>query len=84
MSFRHSHVALSAALSVALLGLGGCVVGAGEGAVRPSPPAPLPEWKTGPATPGLVWLPGAWHWGGATYVWVPGHWESPPPAALGR
>jgi hypothetical protein len=60
-----------------------CVAGAPD-ATRPPMPAPLPEWKTGPPTPGLVWLAGHWHWDDARWVWVPGHWESPPPAALGR
>lgn len=62
----------------------GCVAGASARPVRPEPPAPLPEIKSGPPTPGLVWVAGAWHWDGAAYVWIPGHWESPPPAALGR
>jgi hypothetical protein len=47
------------------------------------PPAPLPEIRSGPPTPGLVWVPGEWHWDGVKYVWLPGHWESPPPVAAG-
>lgn len=78
---RWPAMGLAALCAVAL---GGCVAGAPAGPVRPEPPAPLPEWKTGPATPGLVWLPGSWHWDGVRYVGLPGHWESPPPAALGR
>ena len=71
-------------LAAAAAALGGCVAGAPDGAVRPRPPAPLPEWKTGPATPGLVWFPGTWQGDGVAYVWVPGHGESPPPLASGR
>jgi hypothetical protein len=25
-----------------------------------------------------VWVAGYWHWTGAQYTWVPGHWETPP------
>lgn len=74
----------ASALAALTLALTGCVLGAPSGAVRPAAPPPLPEWKTGPAAPGLVWIAGGWHWDGAAWVWLPGHWESPPPAALGR
>jgi len=57
-----------------------CVAGAPDrpGGV-PEPPAPLPEIQSAPPTPGMVWVPGAWHWDGVTHVWLPGRWESPPP-----
>jgi hypothetical protein len=56
--------------------LAGCVAGLGE---HGAPPAPLPEIRSAAPAPGMVWVPGAWHWGGADWVWVPGRWESPPP-----
>ena len=24
-------------------------------------------------------MAGYWHWNGATYSWIPGHWEQAPP-----
>ena len=44
-------------------------------------PAPLEEIVSSPPAPGMVWVAGCWHRDGATYVWLPGHWDSPPPAA---
>jgi hypothetical protein len=41
-------------------------------------PAPLPEFVSGPTAPGMVWVAGCWHWDGEGYVWLPGHWDSPP------
>lgn len=67
-------VALALALMVA------CV---GSAPDRPAhgaePPAPLPEIPSGRPAPGMVWVPGAWHWDGTHYVWIPGRWETPPP-----
>jgi hypothetical protein len=57
-----------------------CVAGAPDRPPGlPEPPALLPEFRSAPPTPGMVWIPGAWHWDGIAYVWVPGRWESPPP-----
>jgi hypothetical protein len=56
--------------------LTGCVAGLGH----PEPPAPLPEFQSTAPAPGMVWVAGYWHWDGTDHVWVPGHWESPPPA----
>jgi hypothetical protein len=69
---------LHAALLPALLA--GCVTGVVEG-VGPAapPPAPLPELRSLPPAPGMVWVPGSWHWDGTAYAWLPGRWESPPP-----
>lgn len=65
---------------VGLLGPLGCVAGATERPPGvPEPPAPLPELRSAPPTPRMVWIAGAWHWDGVAYVWVPGRWESPPP-----
>lgn len=47
--------------------------------VAAPPPAPLPEAKSGPTNPEMVWVPGYWHWNGVRYVWIPGHWEAPEP-----
>lgn len=55
-----------------------CVTGLGDGPREP--PAPLPEVPSTAPAPGMVWIAGSWHWSGTTYVWVPGRWESPPPA----
>jgi hypothetical protein len=46
------------------------------------PPAPLAETESAPPAPGMVWVEGYWHWNGVQYVWIPGHWESPPPGAV--
>lgn len=43
-----------------------------------SPPAPLPEFVQEQPAPGMLWTPGCWHWDGEGYVWLPGHWETPP------
>ncbi len=72
------------ALFVVVLAAGGCVAGVSDRAVRPEAPAPLPEIKSGPPAPGLVWVDGGWQWDGVDYVWVPGRWESPPPRASAR
>lgn len=44
------------------------------------PPAPIVEARpaTPPPSPTAVWVSGYWHWTGAQYTWVPGHWETPP------
>jgi hypothetical protein len=70
----------AAACGLALAFTAACV---GSAPDRPAhgaePPAPLPEITSGPPAPGMVWVPGAWHWDGARYVWIPGRWETPPP-----
>ncbi len=60
---------------IVLLGLAGCVVApapppyatlpAPRAEIVPPPPGPAPKW---------VWQPGGWHWNGAQYVWLPGHY----------
>jgi hypothetical protein len=62
----------------------GCVATVEERWSRPiyvvgPPPAPFSEVRAAPAAPGMVWVEGYWHWNGVQYVWIPGHWESPPP-----
>jgi hypothetical protein len=56
-------------------GASGCVLGAGD--EPPAAPGPLPEVRYAAPAPGMVWIPGAWHWDGVRHVWVPGRWESP-------
>lgn len=74
---------IHAALAATLLTSPACVVGAPDRpAGVPAPPAPLPEFRSDPPAPGMVWTAGAWHWNGADYVWVPGRWESPPPVPI--
>ena len=43
-----------------------------------TPPAPLPEIVSAPPAPGMVWVAGCWHRDGSGFVWLPGHWASPP------
>ncbi|MBN8872562.1 MAG: YXWGXW repeat-containing protein [Rhodospirillales bacterium] len=55
------------------------VVSLGSARAQPPPPyAPVPPPRyeaVPPPPPGpMVWEPGHWHWNGATYVWVPGHY----------
>jgi len=73
----------SSLLAVCLLTVPACVVGAPDRPPGiPEPPAPLPEIRSEPPAPGMVFTKGAWHWNGADYVWVPGRWESPPPVPI--
>jgi hypothetical protein len=67
-----------ARLALALLlsfTLAACVTGLAP----PEAPAPLPEFPFPAPAPGMVWVAGTWHWDGTDHVWLPGHWESPPP-----
>ena len=64
---------------VTCLAASGCVLGAADRPARGEPPpAPLPEIRSAAPAPGMVWVPGDWHWDGTDHVWVPGRWESPP------
>jgi hypothetical protein len=73
----------------ALLGsspVAGCVATSSpppsRGVVVSGPPPPaVAEARTAPPGPNAVWLDGYWHWTGAQYAWIPGHWEQPPPGA---
>jgi hypothetical protein len=60
-----------------------CTLGCIDEAPPPASPAPapLPEFISGPTAPGMVWVGGCWHWDGEGYVWLPGHWDSPPKQA---
>jgi hypothetical protein len=42
----------------------------------PYPPVPEPRIEQVPPPPGerFVWEPGHWHWDGAAYVWIGGHY----------
>ncbi len=44
------------------------------------PPAIIVEER--PPAPGALatWVAGYWHWTGLQYAWIPGHWETAPPA----
>ncbi len=57
-----------------LLAVAGCVVAP----PNPFPPPPAPRVEVvPPPRPGQVqtiWQPGQWHWNGAGYVWIPGHY----------
>lgn len=44
----------------------------------PTPPAPADVVLVQPA-PDTVWIAGCWIWEPRGYVWMPGHWERPPP-----
>jgi hypothetical protein len=63
------------ALTIAFLVLG---LGAPALAQPPMPygPVPPPRYEAVPPPPGdrYVWEPGHWHWNGAQYVWIGGHY----------
>lgn len=67
----------SGVIAWAILGGIGCVEDAAPANV-PAAPAPLQEFVSAPPVPGMLWVAGCWHWDGSGYVWLPGHWESPP------
>ncbi|HEU4538061.1 MAG TPA: hypothetical protein VFS00_28265 [Polyangiaceae bacterium] len=79
---RCARLAFAAALA---LGAPSCAVGTSPCephvtyAVTSPPPEPLPEFPSARPTPGMSWVPGYWHWDAVRYVWVSGHWETPPP-----
>jgi hypothetical protein len=75
---NHALAALAAGMVLVFVAApSGCVAGAPERHERPR--APLPEIRPAPPAPGMIWVPGAWHYNGVEEVWVPGRWESPPP-----
>jgi hypothetical protein len=49
--------------------------------VNGPPPAPIAEQRSAPPSANSAWVNGYWHWEGARYVWIPGHWENAPPGA---
>ncbi len=51
--------------------------------VAPAPP-PEPKLEAAVAQPvgGAVWVPGAWQWNGAGWIWVRGVWRMPPRVGL--
>jgi hypothetical protein len=59
--------------------LAGCVV---ESAAPAYTVVPAPRTEVVPPAPGpaYVWQPGGWHWNGATYVWIAGHYVVRQPA----
>lgn len=46
--------------------------------VNTGPPRPLYEERTLAPGPDYFWIEGFYRWGGASYDWVPGHWERRP------
>jgi len=72
-------MARRAVIALPLL-LAACVV---EPAAPPNPyPAPPPlqaEIVPAPPRPRVIWEPGTWHWNGAAYVWIAGHYIERPP-----
>lgn len=64
-----------------MLGLCACVSGLGE-APPIRPPAAPPETHLPPPGPGQVWVAGSWHWDDRDWAWIPGRWETAPPAAV--
>ncbi len=67
-----------ALLAVALT-FAGCAAPLWEGPVPP-PTEPMPEVRSLPPAPGMVWVAGSWHWDGRAYAWIPGRWETAPPS----
>ena len=43
-----------------------------------APPPERVEVVAAAPTPTDVWVQGHWHWNGAAYVWIPGHWAGRP------
>jgi hypothetical protein len=43
------------------------------------PPPQVAEAVTPPPSPSAVWIPGYWAYNGASYIWLGGRWEIPPP-----
>jgi hypothetical protein len=83
---RRFAVSCAAFLASAVL-LGACVAGAPATPARGiivngPPPAALPETRPAPPSPLAAWVAGYWHWNGATYAWIPGHWENAPPGMI--
>ena len=46
--------------------------------VNQSPPAPKTEQQPEPPAKNAVWLSGNWRYYTGRYVWVAGHWATPP------
>ena len=46
--------------------------------VSQAPPPPQAETPPARPSPGYIWIPGCWTWGGDRYEWSAGHWEIPP------
>ncbi len=64
-------------IAAAIFGASACVEEAAP-PQGPKRPEPLYEPVSQPPAPGMLWVAGCWHWDGRDYVWLPGHWESPP------
>jgi len=45
----------------------------------PPPPPPQTEVVVAQPAPDVVWISGCWVYEPRGYVWMPGHWERPPP-----
>ena len=58
---------------------GAAVAYPGYVAVPTPPPAPRVEVAGVAPVPGYWWVSGYWSWGGARYLWYPGHWVAPRP-----
>jgi hypothetical protein len=74
-----------AALTLAALGMTGCVVApvgpyyGGEPVVTVAPPPLQAEYVGPPPVVGYIWIGGFWNWVGGRHVWVQGHWDAPRP-----
>jgi hypothetical protein len=71
-------------LGIAAIVLSGCVATASTPpprgvVVNGPPPPPIQEVRSAPPSEAAIWLDGYWHWTGAQYTWIPGHWENAPP-----
>jgi len=78
MGIRSTKAGIGAAIALAALTLGGCVVTARPAypayEVNVAPPPPQVEVVGVAPQPGFVWFGGYWNWVGGRHVWVGGHW----------
>jgi hypothetical protein len=78
MHKKGSKAGVGAAIVLAALTLGGCVVTARPAYQGPvvtvAPPAPQVEVVGVAPAPGYVWFGGYWEWVGGRHVWRAGHW----------
>jgi hypothetical protein len=84
--FRLRQILAALVLTLAMSSTAACVATASSAPARGivvngPPPAPIAEVRSAPPSATASWVSGYWHWEGARYVWIPGHWENAPPGS---